>query len=66
MNFGLKKMKNKEEENTDRKDIRREKIKKKNLRKDFSFEEDIQEKGHLHKKELKKIKEEFENEEWED
>lgn len=65
MNFGLGKMKNKEED-TDRKSTRREKIKKKNLRKDFSFDDENQEKNHLHKKELKKIKEEFEDEEWED
>lgn len=58
-------MKNKEED-TDRKSTRREKIKKKNLRKDFSFDDENQEKNHLHKKELKKIKEEFEDEEWED
>lgn len=54
------------EENTDRKNIRREKIKKKTTKKDFLFENEIQEKTHFQKKELKKIKESLEDEEWED
>lgn len=61
----MQKMKN-QEDNTDRKNVRREKIKKKNLKKDFSYEDENQEKNYIKKKELKKIKESFDDEEWED
>ena len=59
------KMKN-SEENPDRKIIRRENIKKKSTEKDFFIDKDNEEQNHFQKKELKKIKESLEEEEWED
>jgi hypothetical protein len=48
----------------DRKQSRRNKIKKENVKKHFFDDEDVRK--HNVKKEIKKIKESFEDEEWED
>lgn len=56
---------NKNDDFGNRKDFRRKKLQSKNLYKHNHPEDDIEAKSHK-KKEIKKIKEDFDNEEWED
>ena len=56
---------NKNEDSGSRKDFRRKKLQSKNLYKQNGFDDEIEAKN-LNKKEIKKIKENFQDEEWED
>jgi hypothetical protein len=56
---------NKNEDSGSRKDFRRKKLQSKNLYKQNGFDDEIEAKN-LKKKEIKKIKENFQDEEWED